>query len=263
MLIGNGSMLVIALVFAGWTGAAIWALVTGLQMRRSASTARRQLRRLTRLVDSGPAVPLIVRSDSRIEGPEKVARWLGLTKLPPYLSELAQEDKGLPRDALDALGKQITTAQKSGAPFETAVTALGSNRRLRIEGKLADPQTIAPGAVLLWLYDATESETRMAALADAEAEAKRAFDALSGLIEAAPIPMWFRREDLSLLLVNTAYVRAVGGQDAADVVQAGQELVETIDGLTPMAVAARAIESNAPSSRTVTALTGRMVSEGR
>lgn len=252
MLIGNGSMLVIALVFAGWTGAAIWALVTGLQMRRSASTARRQLRRLTRLVDSGPAVPLIVRSDSRIEGPEKVARWLGLAKLPPYLSELAQEDKGLPRDALDALGKQITTAQKSGAPFETAVTALGSNRRLRIEGKLADPQTIAPGAVLLWLYDATESETRMAALADAEAEAKRAFDALSGLIEAAPIPMWFRREDLSLLLVNTAYVRAVGGQDAADVVQAGQELVETIDGLTPMAVAARAIESNAPSSRTVT-----------
>ncbi|MDK2758093.1 MAG: PAS-domain containing protein [Blastomonas fulva] len=252
MLIGNGSMLVIALVFAGWTGAAIWALVTGLQMRRSASTARRQLRRLTRLVDSGPAVPLIVRSDSRIEGPEKVARWLGLAKLPPYLSELAQEEKGLPRDTLDALGKQITTAQKSGAPFETAVTALGSNRRLRIEGKLADPQTIAPGAVLLWLYDATESETRMAALADAEAEAKRAFDALSGLIEAAPIPMWFRREDLSLLLVNTAYVRAVGGQDAADVVQAGQELVETIDGLTPMAVAARAIESNAPSSRTVT-----------
>ena len=252
MLVSNGGMFVMAIVLALWTGAAIWALVTGLQMRKAAGTARRQLRRLTRLIDSGPAIPLIVRSDSRIEGPERVARWLGLEKLPPYLAELSQEGKGLPRETLDQLGQKITTAQKSGAPFEMAVAAAGSNRRLRIEGRLADPQTIAPGAVLLWFYDATESETRMASLAEAEAETRRAFDALSGLIEAAPIPMWFRREDLSLLLVNSAYVEAVGGSSAADVVQAGQELVETVDGLTPLAVAARAFESNTPSRRTVT-----------
>ncbi|WP_116968369.1 PAS domain-containing sensor histidine kinase [Blastomonas sp. UPD001] len=252
MLVSNGGLFVIALVLALWTGAAIWALITGLQMRRAAGTARRQLRRLTRLIDSGPAIPLIVRSDSRIEGPERVARWLGLEKLPPYLAELSQEARGLPRETLDQLGQKITTAQKSGAPFAMAVAAAGSNRRLRIEGRLADPQTIAPGAVLLWFYDATESETRMAALVEAEAEAKRAFDALSGLIEAAPIPMWFRREDLSLLLVNSAYVEAVGGTSAADVVEAGQELVETVDGLTPLAVAARAFESNTPSRRTVT-----------
>jgi signal transduction histidine kinase/PAS domain-containing protein len=252
MLVSNGGLFVMAIVLALWTGAAIWALVTGLQMRKAAGTARRQLRRLTRLIDSGPAIPLIVRSDSRIEGPERVARWLGLEKLPPYLAELSQEGKGLPRETLDQLGQKITTAQKSGAPFEMAVAAAGSNRRLRIEGRLADPQTIAPGAVLLWFYDATESETRMGALAEAEAETRRAFDALSGLIEAAPIPMWFRREDLSLLLVNSAYVEAVGGSSAADVVQAGQELVETVDGLTPLAVAARAFESNTPLRRTVT-----------
>lgn len=252
MLVSNGGLFVMAIVLALWTGAAIWALITGLQMRRAAGTARRQLRRLTRLIDSGPAIPLIVRSDSRIEGPERVARWLGLSKLPPYLAELSQEGKGLPREALDLLGQKITTAQKSGAPFEIAVAAAGSNRRLRIEGRLADPQTIAPGAVLLWFYDATESETRMASLVEAEAETRRAFDALSGLIEAAPIPMWFRREDLSLLLVNSAYVEAVGGKGAADVVEAGQELVETVDGLTPLAVAARAFESNTPSRRTVT-----------
>ena len=86
MLVSNGGLFVIALVLALWTGAAIWALITGLQMRRAAGTARRQLRRLTRLIDSGPAIPLIVRSDSRIEGPERVARWLGLEKLPPYLA---------------------------------------------------------------------------------------------------------------------------------------------------------------------------------
>lgn len=252
MLVSNGGLFIIAIVLALWTGGAIWALVTGLQMRRAAGTARRQLRRLTRLIDSGPAIPLIVRSDSRIEGPERVARWLGLEKLPPYLAELSQEGKGFPRETLDLLGHKITTAQKSGAPFELAVAAAGSNRRLRIEGRLADPQTIAPGAVLLWFYDATESETRMAALVEAEAEARRAFDALSGLIEAAPIPMWFRREDLSLLLVNSAYVEAVGAASAQEVVQAGQELVETVDGLTPLAVAARAFESNTPSRRTVT-----------
>ncbi|WP_373489166.1 PAS-domain containing protein [Blastomonas sp.] len=252
MLIDNLTMLLVATVLALWTAVAIWALSSGLAMRRAASTSRRQMRRLSRLIETAPAVPLIVRSDLRIEGPERVARWLGLDRLPPYLGELSQDERGLERAALDALAEQIAGTQRSGAAFSAAVSARGSDKRLRIEGQLADPQTVAAGAVLLWIFDATESEARMAALAAAQAEAKRAFDALSGLIEAAPVPMWFRREDLSLLLVNSAYVRAVGGTDGAQVIQDGLELVETIDGLSPAAVAARAIESGTVSRRTVT-----------
>ena len=40
------------------------------------------------------------------------------------------------------------------------------------------------------------------------------------------MPMWFRAPDGSLRLVNSAYVRAVGGASAAAVVAAGTELIE-------------------------------------
>ena len=45
-----------------------------------------------------------------------------------------------------------------------------------------------------------------------EAEATR-------LIEAAPFPMWYRGPDLKLGLVNSAFVDAVEGRDAADVAE--------------------------------------------
>ena len=38
--------------------------------------------------------------------------------------------------------------------------------------------------------------------------------------------MWYRGPDLRLAMVNSAYVRAVEGQDARDVVSRGVELIE-------------------------------------
>jgi len=52
-----------------------------------------------------------------------------------------------------------------------------------------------------------------------------ALEALAGLVEAAPFPMWHRTPDLRLSLVNSAYVRAVDGADAREVIGSGVELV--------------------------------------
>src|SRR3546814_3300449 len=72
-----------------------------------------------------------------------------------------------------------------------------------------------------------------------------AFEALSGLIEAAPFPMWFRDTDLSLALVNKAYVRAVEAKSAAAVIDGGIELCESVAGVSAAdaADAARAARS--------------------
>src|SRR3546814_5257961 len=58
---------------------------------------------------------------------------------------------------------------------------------------------------------------------------------------ALPIsmPMWFRRPDGDIQLVNSAYVAAVGAASAEAVVSGGVELIETVDGLTPAHVAQR------------------------
>lgn len=65
------------------------------------------------------------------------------------------------------------------------------------------------------------------------------------------MPMWFRRPDGALQLVNSAYVAAVSGESADAVVASATELVETVEGLTPRQVATQAAEKNLPIERIV------------
>src|SRR3546814_17295087 len=67
------------------------------------------------------------------------------------------------------------------------------------------------------------------------------------------MPMWHRNPDLRLSLVNSAYVHSVDAKDAAEVISNGMELVEPMDGVTPMAAAESALESGVPNSRLVPA----------
>ena len=252
MTLSNSALFVLGLLLALWLAAGSWAVISGLSMRREARGATRQLRRMTRLLDGAPALPLLVRVDGRLEGPEKLARWLGLAQLPPYLSELSGAKGGVVAGDLQALSDQIVITQKSGSSFALSVSGVQSDRKFRIEGMLADPQTVAPGAALLWIFDASQSEARLATLEADARQARDAFAALSGLIEAAPMPMWFRAPDFSLMLVNTAYVKAVGCADAESVLRDRVELVETIDGVSPLAIAAKAAETGQIEQRPVT-----------
>ena len=109
------------------------------------------------------------------------------------------------------------------------VTPGGSQRNLVLRGHLADPAVSPGGAALVWAFDSSESEGEMGRLRAEAAGRPRDFAALVGLIEAAPMPMWFREPDGQLRLVNSAYVAAVGGASADEVVTAGIELVEPVD----------------------------------
>ena len=61
-----------------------------------------------------------------------------------------------------------------------------------IHGVRAPEAVLAPGGVVLWFADQTDSEDEIARLARDSAELHAAFEALAGLIEAAPMPMWYR-----------------------------------------------------------------------
>src|SRR3546814_13041446 len=78
-----------------------------------------------------------------------------------------------------------------------------------------------------------------------------AFEARSGLIEAAPFPMWFRDTDLRLALVNLAYVRAVEAASATAVIDGGIELFEPVAGVRDAAAADRAPADGSAHQRTV------------
>jgi signal transduction histidine kinase len=221
---------------------------------KRAKAMRTSLKRMQTLLDVAPAVPMLVRLDGRIEAPEKLARMLGLTSLPKYLSELAapvdnNTGGGLAQPQLDQLWAKIQTTQKSAAPFRMALSLPGTQRNLALYGTLADPQVSPGGAALVWVFDFTESQAEMARLRAAAARATGDFAALVGLIEAAPMPMWFRDDALKLQLVNQAYVNAVGAESAADVVQEQIELLEPEDGRSPAEIARASLQSQNASER--------------
>ncbi|PND69897.1 hypothetical protein, partial [Escherichia coli] len=78
----------------------------------------------------------------------------------------------------------------------------------------------------------------------------------TGLIEAAPMPMWYRGPDLRLAMVNTAYVQGVEGNAAADVVARGVELIEGSGHGGPLAGAIAARETGRPEVRVLPATIG-------
>jgi signal transduction histidine kinase len=252
------SLVLIALLLAAWAvGAGLVVLRASRSMKR-ARALKTSLKRMSTLLDVAPAVPLLVRVDGRIEGPDKLARLLGLPAMPKYLSELAStpgsaKGGGLTEDQLDQLWAKVQTTQKSAAPFRMALNPPGSQRSLALYGTLADPQVSPGGAALVWVFDFTESHAEMARLRAAAARATGDFAALVGLIEAAPMPMWFRGADLSLQLVNQAYVDAVGAASAAEVVQGQIELLEPEDGRTPAEIARDTLRSQDKSERSVAA----------
>ena len=62
------ALALLGLVLAAWTAGAVWLVVGSLNRARAAKSARATVRRLSRMIDDAPAVPLLVRSDGRIEG---------------------------------------------------------------------------------------------------------------------------------------------------------------------------------------------------
>ena len=254
--------LLVGLLLAAWTLVAGWAVLSARARQRRLDAGLRQSRRLARMIDEAPALPLLVRADGRIEAPVRLAHWLGLEAVPQYLSEMVRAGggAGLTPQSLAELTEAVRNTQRTGAPFHLSVVPSGSRRSLALRGHLADPQISPGGAALIWVFDASDSESELARLR-AEAQAARGdFHALVGLIEAAPMPMWFREPagdgGSGLRLVNSAYVRAVGATSAEGVIAEGIELVERVDGLGPADVARQAAAQGLPIERVVTATIG-------
>lgn len=240
------------LVLAIWLVAAVAAVVLGTRRVRAARAAFADLARMHALLASAPALPVLIAGDGRIETDRRLADWFGLARLPERLPELCAALD--PADA-QALAADVHAAQAAGGGFARALRPTGSARVLMVRGRAGAPG-LGADAALLWVFDATDSEQEIARLDVERVDLAAALDALAGLIEAAPIPMWHRAPDLRLSLVNSAYVRAVDGRDAGDVIARGLELVEGQGTASPLATAAAARDEGGVSVRTVPATIG-------
>ncbi len=256
MELSSTALALLGLLLAAWTATAVWLVVSSLQRSHAARQSRATVRRLSKMIDDSPAIPLLVKPDGKIEGPDRLAAWLGLDSLPGYLSELDSPEGGLSEGDLEQLRDAVRRTQKTAAPFRMVVTPRGSEKSLAVRGHLANAAIATGGAALIWWFDFSESQGELSKLRAETARARNDFAALVGLIEAAPMPMWFRGSEMDLRLVNSAYVDAVGAPNATVVVDQQIELVEKVDGLTAAQIAEQAHLQDMPIERIVQATVG-------
>jgi len=237
------ALISIALLLAGWTVAAAVMMLRAAAKTKRTKALQTSLKRMQQMIEVSPAIPLLVRADGRIEAPQRLARWLGLEAIPKYLSELeGAKGEGLSNEQVETLNAKVRLTQKTAAPFQLIITPPGSRRSLAMQGVLADPQVSPGGAAIVWVFDFTTSEDELIRLREAAERAQADFTALIGLIEAAPMPMWFRDPDMRLRLVNQAYVEAVGAESLRAVVEGQIELLEPEGGRTPAQIARESLE---------------------
>ena len=241
----------VALVAGAWLAAAVWATRRAWRAARTAESLAGDSARLAALLEAGPAMVLVVAADGALSGSPRLAGALGIAALPPRWLGLFGEGAPLAADEAAEWGRRLADAA-AGAGLSLTLRPAGSARCFRVDGGPAPPG-YGERAAAFWFIDVTEADEAAAALAARLERRSAALDALSGLLEAAPFPMWHRGPDLKLAMVNSAYVRAVEGEDAADVIRAGIELIDDADGLGPEAAAGRVRDRQETVCRTVPA----------
>jgi len=251
----SGTATVVIILAAFWVAIAALLLIMATRRIASANAVLASARSAAALLRAAPARPLLVHRDGRIEIDSHLQRDLGLAGEPEKLDQLAQGDTGIRREDLDGLKGDIAAAAIGGPPVERQVRLAGSDRVLEVRGGLA----AAPwptGTLLLWMFDTSGAETERLKLATQLGQTELALDSLTHLIESAPFPMWYRGPDMSLGLVNSAFVAAVEARDAAEVIARGSELIDSPGEDSARAGALAALEAGKPYVRTQPATIG-------
>ena len=179
-------------------------------------------RSIATLLAIAPARPLIVRGDGAIEPDPILLREIGAKaageagRFRRPIAASTQPTGRVRRCRRCRLSGRRSSA-RCGSRDRAGCSMCAAGRRLRPE---------PAGTLLLWLFDISDAEAERAKLTRRLQQTEGALDALTHLIESAPFPMWYRGPDLSLGLVNGAFVAAVEGRDAAEVIERGSELID-------------------------------------
>src|SRR5436190_1011821 len=247
---GGQPMAVWAIIALGllWLGVAIGLSILAARRLRLAQDVLAAGRSNATLLELTPARPLLVRSDQRIEMDSQLMRDLGLHSQPARISDLFDNVGGIVADDLAALRADIEAASVSAGRIARKVRSQGSGRVFEVRGGPAPAQEPA-GTMLIWFFDTSASEEERAKIALRLRQTEGALNSLTQLIESAPFPMWYRGPDFRLGLVNSAFVEAVEGKDAAEVIERGLELIDAAGDDSAVESARTAVESGRIQSR--------------
>ena len=256
MIVGSEAAAAIIIIAALWVAfAAAIAILAARRIRRAQSVLG-ATRTMRSLLDAAPARALLIHADGSVEADARLVQELGLSGAPKKIEDLTTDDGGIDRDDLSSLVDALADVRLGGAPLRRQLRLTGGERVLELRAALAPPPA-RPGAILAWMFDISDADIERTDLTRRLQQTEGALDALTHLIQNAPFPMWYRGPDLGLGLVNAAFVAAVEGRDAAEVIQRGAELIDATGPEGARAGAEAALESGRPYSRTQPATIGQ------
>ena len=250
-----GTATVVIILAAFWLAIAALLLIMASRRIARANAVLASARTTAALLRSAPARPLLVHADGKVEIDFHLQRDLVLHDEPRTLDQLAGNDSGIRADDLELLRADLAASAIGGPAIERQVRIAGSERVLEVRGGLAGAPH-PPGTLLLWMFDTSSVEAERLKLATQLHQTELALDSLTHLIESAPFPMWYRGPDMSLGLVNSAFVAAVEARDAAEVIARGSELIDSPGEDSARAGALAALEAARPYVRTQPATIG-------
>ncbi|HYM02755.1 MAG TPA: PAS-domain containing protein, partial [Stellaceae bacterium] len=134
-----------------------------------------------------------------------------------------------------ALDQAVSLLRRDGTAFQMNVALVDGRTVVEAVGRRIAASGTRPAVDLLWLIDASERAAAAAARAAAETER----DNLRGMLDALPLPVWRRADDLRLVDCNRAYAIAVDASHGRTLAEA-REIAAGVVGDTGRALAVRA-----------------------
>jgi len=149
---------------------------------------------------------------------------------------------GFDKPSQESLRTAIQHLRNGGSGFQIDLHHATTNRRIQARGVRATDMEGRTMADVVWMSDVTEGAAAVDTLTSESEVLKRECALLKAALDGVVEPVWLRDDDLSLIYCNKAYVKAVDGKDAQDVVARGRELAPraAVREARALAAAARA-----------------------
>ncbi|HSV30390.1 MAG TPA: PAS-domain containing protein, partial [Candidatus Omnitrophota bacterium] len=141
---------------------------------------------------------------------------------------------------------RVAQLRAEGDAFELDFTMPGGSRRVRATGVRVASAAGERLADVLWLADVTDGASAVEDLARSLQALASDTAYLKAMIDALPMPVWLRDDDLSLMAVNRAYALAVDAESPDAAVAAQVELAADSAVREARALAARARAAGEP-----------------
>ncbi|WP_299438894.1 PAS domain-containing sensor histidine kinase [uncultured Rhodospira sp.] len=152
-------------------------------------------------------------------------------------------------DARPALDQAIERLRHDGTPFTLAVAYGPARRRLEFKGtRVFNTDDHRSLADVLWVRDVTDDGRAVDRLSSETTHLRTISERLRATLDALPCPVWVRDDDLSIVLCNESYARAVEAANSTAAVEQGLDLASGETGRELRALAARSRAAGVPLS---------------